>query len=81
MSRLWRSGTATSLRWRNQGLKEIATCHGFFELGRFAGEYRSLFGEAPSETLNKAAEQGESAHEGGSPPTDGDLVVKNRVSS
>jgi AraC-like DNA-binding protein len=32
---------------------EIAANHGFWELGRFAGRYQQLFGEAPSVTLRR----------------------------
>lgn len=35
---------------------EIATEHGFWELGRFSVEYRALFGEAPSASLRRAPE-------------------------
>jgi AraC-like DNA-binding protein len=38
---------------------QIVTDHGFWELGRFSVAYGALFGESPSKTLRRAAEQPE----------------------
>ena len=35
---------------------EIAARYGFWQFGWFAGEYKSLFGEAPSTTLHRPQE-------------------------
>jgi methylphosphotriester-DNA--protein-cysteine methyltransferase len=41
---------------------QVATGHGFVELGRFASQYRAMFGESPSETLRCALTRHELAH-------------------
>ena len=41
---------------------EIATTHGFWELGRFSVEYRDLFGESPSISLRRPAQLIEEKH-------------------
>jgi AraC-like DNA-binding protein len=38
-------------------ITRTVTDHGFWELGRFSIAYRALFGEPPSQTLQRLAEQ------------------------
>lgn len=40
----------------------VATEHGFFELGRFAGQYRAAFGESPSATLRRSHKSAVTSH-------------------
>jgi AraC family ethanolamine operon transcriptional activator len=40
-------------RPRETSVSKVATDLGFYELGRFASDYRKVFGEFPSETLRK----------------------------
>ncbi|WP_460136772.1 helix-turn-helix domain-containing protein [Pseudomonas sp. S1_E04] len=38
---------------QSQGVQEVAARWGFWHLSRFSGDYRTLFGESPSQTLRR----------------------------
>jgi len=54
LRRLHLAHQALRLATRNETVTDIATRYGFWELGRFAGYYRSMFGQPPSKTLGSA---------------------------
>ena len=45
-----------SVRARTETVTDVAMRLGFVQLGRFAADYRDVFGENPSETLRRAVE-------------------------
>ena len=47
--RLWAAHRALR-EHSSDSVTQIAVCYGFCELGRFAGSYRKIFGETPSDT-------------------------------
>jgi AraC family ethanolamine operon transcriptional activator len=49
--RMRRLSLARSALRRGELVKRAALANGFWHLGRFAGDYRAVFGELPSETL------------------------------
>jgi AraC-like DNA-binding protein len=59
----------------------IVTDHGFWEMGRFSGAYRGLFGETPSATLQRASKTGSRVRTAGSPSLAGQYRGDTRIPS
>ena len=56
IQRLYQARRLLRASWQDQTtVTQVAFGLGFWDLGRFAGAYRTLFGERPSETLRKPA--------------------------
>jgi AraC family ethanolamine operon transcriptional activator len=47
----------SEVRSKHVTVTDVATDHGFYELGRFARTYRGAFGETPSDTLRGACRE------------------------
>lgn len=58
--------TLLSARTRTKTVTDVAMRLGFVQLGRFAADYRDVFGESPSETLRRAV--------GGEPDGEGETA-------
>jgi hypothetical protein len=43
--------------WGTTTVTQVVQRHGFGEVGRFAAEYRALYGELPSTTLNRSLDR------------------------
>jgi AraC family ethanolamine operon transcriptional activator len=57
LRRLRLNGVHRALRRKNGGsitVTDVALEFGFWHLGRFAEQYKELFGESPHETLHRA---------------------------
>ncbi|MBV8612158.1 MAG: helix-turn-helix domain-containing protein [Acetobacteraceae bacterium] len=54
LRRLHLAHQALRLATQNETVTDIATRYGFWELGRFAGYYRAVFGQSPSKALGSA---------------------------
>jgi AraC family ethanolamine operon transcriptional activator len=55
LNRLWSVRTALLRAGPEDLIKTIALDHGFWHLGRFSRTYRAFFGESPSDTVRRSA--------------------------
>lgn len=60
-----------SVKARTETVTDVAMRLGFVQLGRFAADYRDVFGESPSDTLRRAV--------GGMRPAEAEAVNNDRA--